>query len=192
MPVPCALCDMPLPGWALETGEAAVCTLCGAENRAHVFPAAFQSPASVSTETALEGEAACFDHPSKRAAAACQQCGRFVCQLCAVALEEAIWCPSCVAAGAGRARAAKLESSVTLYDSVALATPLLSLLIWPFTLITAPGAVVLAIAKWRAPLSLVRRSRWRFLLAILVGLAELGAWIWGIVYLLLRARPGTV
>ena len=183
---------MPLPKWALAAGEEAVCTLCGASNEAHVFPAAFQAPAPVETEAALEGEAACFDHPAKRAVAACQQCGRFVCQLCSVELGQAIWCPSCVAAGAGQAKAANLDSSRVLYDSMALMTPLLSLLVWPLTLIAAPGAIVLSIAKWRAPLSLVRRNRWRFGAAILVGLLELGGWIWGLTYLLLRSKPGTV
>jgi hypothetical protein len=190
MPVPCALCNMPLPKWGLDAAGEAVCTLCGASNQARVFPAAFQAPARVETEAALEGEATCYDHPGKRAVAACQQCGRFVCQLCAVALGEATWCPSCVAAGAGRAKAANLESSRTLYDSVALVTPLISLLMWPLTLITAPGTIVLAIAKWRAPLSLVRRSRWRFVAAILIGLAEVGGWIWGIAYFLLRSKTG--
>ena len=138
----------------------------------------------------MEGDAACFDHPLKRAVAACRQCGRFVCPLCAVALGDATWCPSCVAAGAGQARAANLESSRTLYDTVALATPLLSLLMWPFTVITGPGAIVFSIVKWRAPLSVVRRSRWRFVVAILIGLAEITAWIWGIAYFMLRGSPG--
>lgn len=192
MPVPCALCNMPLPKWSLTAGGEAVCALCGGSNEAHVFPAAFHTQAAVQTESALEGEAACFDHPGKRATAACQQCGRFVCQLCAVELGEAIWCPSCVAAGAGQAKAANLESSRILYDSMALVTPLLSLLMWPFTAIAAPGAIVLSIAKWRAPLSLVRRNRWRFVVAILIGLAEIGGWVWGITYLLLRGKTGTV
>jgi hypothetical protein len=56
--------------------------------------------------------------------------------------------------------------------------------------VTGPGAVALAIFKWKEPLSLVRRSRWRFLAAILIGLAETGAWIWGIAYLVARVRPG--
>jgi hypothetical protein len=192
MPVPCALCNMPLPKWGLAAGEAAVCMLCGASNQAYVYPAAFHAPAPVATEAALDGEAACFDHPAKRAVAACQQCGRFVCQLCAVELGDATWCPSCVAAGAGQAKAAKLDGSRILYDSVALMAPLVALLMWPFTIIAAPGAIVLAIAKWRAPLSLVRRNRWRFVAAILVGLTEVGLWIWGITYLLLRSKAGKI
>jgi hypothetical protein len=130
----------------------------------------------------LEGDAACYDHPSKRAVAACQQCGRFVCQLCSVQFGAETWCPSCVAAGSGKAKAANLETSRTLYDSVALTLPLASLIFWPLTAIAAPGAVVFSCMKWSQPLSLVRRTRWRFILAILIGLLETGLWIWGTVY----------
>jgi hypothetical protein len=137
----------------------------------------------------LEGEGACFDHPGKRAVAACRQCGRYVCQLCAVEFLGVTWCPSCVAGGAGAAKAASLDASRTLFDSIAFIVPLLSLVIWPFTIIAGPGVVVLSILKWRTPLSLVRRTRWRFVAGTLMGLAETGGWIWGILYLVLRARP---
>ena len=179
---------MPLPKWELASGRRAMCTMCGSINSAHVFPAALTAPEAVRTEAAMEGEAACFDHPAKRAVAACQQCGRFLCPLCTIEFENATWCPSCVAAGAGRARSANLEASRTLYDTMAFMTPLLALLVWPLTTIAGPAAVVFSIMKWRAPLSLVRRSRWRFVAAIVLGLAEVVGWIWGIAYLIGRSR----
>src|SRR3954471_15111830 len=103
MPIPCARCDMPLPPWELAQGGTAMCTLCGVENRVRVFPALFAERHAARPEAAEEGEASCFDHPSKRAVAACSQCGRFICQLCSVEFGADIWCPSCVAAGAGKA-----------------------------------------------------------------------------------------
>lgn len=190
MPIPCARCSMPLPDRALATGDLAACALCGARNQVRVFPAALRSAPLVRPEAALHGEAACFDHPGKRAVAACRHCGRFVCQLCSVEFGEEIWCPSCVTARAGKAEGANLETSRTLYDSIALTAPLVSLLMWPLTVITGPGAVVFSILKWRAPLSLVRRNRWRFVAAILIGLAEMAGWFLVIVTLLMRARAG--
>jgi len=182
---------MPLPDRALTGDDVARCGLCGAENQVRVFPAAFRSAAPARPEAALDGEAACFDHPGKRAVAACRHCGRFVCQLCAVEFGEEIWCPSCVTARAGKAERANLETSRTLYDSIALSVPLLSLIMWPMTAITGPGAVVFSIVKWRAPLSLVRRNRWRFVAAIFIGLAEVAGWFLVIVYGLMRARTGS-
>jgi|RhiMethySRZTD1v2_1073278.scaffolds.fasta_scaffold89381_4 hypothetical protein len=188
MPVPCARCDMPLPKWELARGNHAVCTSCGSENEVRVFPAIMQLAAGPAhSEAAIEGEAACFDHPMKRAVASCRQCGRFVCAVCSVEFGGEVWCPSCVAAGAGQAREAKLETSRMLWDSIVLTLPLASLLMWPFTIGTAPAAVVLAITKRKQPLSLVRRSRWRFVAGAILGAVETAAWGFGIAYLISRA-----
>jgi hypothetical protein len=181
---------MPLPDRALAIGDLALCGLCGTQNQVRVFPAALRPAAAVHPEAALDGEAACFDHPAKRAVAACRHCGRFVCQLCSVEFGEEIWCPSCVTARAGKAERANLETSRMLHDSIALSVPLMSLVIWPLTIVTGPGAVVYSVLKWRAPLSLVRRYRWRFVAAILIGLAEVSGWLLLIVYALTRARSG--
>jgi len=154
------------------------CPGCGSENIVRAFPAMFAERSPVKLEAAQTGEAACFDHPGKRAVAACQQCGRFVCQLCSVELAQGVYCPRCVAAGAGQARAANADAPRTLFDSIALTLPLASLVFfWPITIAAAPAALVIAIGKWNKPLSLVRQSRWRFVAAILISLAEILGWI---------------
>ena len=168
---------MPLPRWGLDTSVETACPSCGSGNIVRAFPAMFTDRAVVVPEAALTGEAACYDHPGKRAVAACQQCGRFVCQLCSVELGGVICCPSCVAAGAGQARAANADAQRTLYDSIALTLPLISLLFWPVTIATAPASIVISITKWKQPLSLVRPSRWRFVAAIVVSLAMLAGWV---------------
>src|SRR5947208_16280179 len=129
MPIPCARCEMPLSRWEPDTGDAR-CTLCGARNSVRAFPAILADTAVSRPESAMEGEAACFDHPGKRAVAACSQCGRYVCGLCSVDFAAQVWCPSCVTTRAGRAQAANLETSRTLYDSIALTLPLASLILW--------------------------------------------------------------
>jgi len=192
MPVPCARCDSPLPLWELATADAAACTNCGSRNTVRAFPALFAAPiAPALPESALEGEAACFDHPSKRAVAACQQCGRFVCVLCSVEFNGQVWCPTCVTAGREQSKAVNLDPSRVVYDSIALTVPLLSLVIFsPLTLITGPGAVVFSVVTWKRPLSLVRKSRWRFVLAILLGTSVTVGWLWLVVYLWAKFRSG--
>lgn len=190
MPLPCARCQTPLPKWELVSGDTAVCTHCSASNTVRVFPALLAATQSARGEAAAEGDAACFDHPGRRAVASCSQCGRFVCPLCAIASGEETWCPNCVAAGSGTARVARTETSRTLYDSIALLIPLLSFAFWPITILTGPATVVFTAMKWRQPLSLVRRARWRFYAASLIGLAELGGWIWGIAYFVARSKMG--
>jgi hypothetical protein len=175
---------MPLPRWELAKGGTAVCTMCGSGNRVRVFPAALGAEPQGRAEKAVEGEAACFDHAGSRAVSSCSQCGRFVCQLCSVEFAGETWCPSCVAAGAGRAKQAKAITSRNLYDSMVLVLPLASLLLWPLTLFAAPAALVMGIMKWREPLSLVRRNRWRMGLGMAIAAGEIAAWVWGIAYFL--------
>lgn len=187
MTVPCARCNAPLPEWELA-GRRAVCTECGSANDVRVFPAIFgRASRPMSPETAAEGEAACFDHPEKRAVADCRQCGRFVCAVCSVEFAGEVWCPSCIASRAGGARAATLETSRPLWDSLVFTLPLASFfLLWPLTILAAPAALVLGIVKWKQPLSLVRRSRWRFAVGITLAAVETGAWIVLVIYLFSR------
>ena len=188
MPVPCNRCASPLPRWELAGQHSALCPECGARSEVRVFPALFYAPSGpVATEAAAEGEATCFDHPGKRAVAACSRCGRFVCQLCSVEFKGAVWCPSCFTAGEFTAKAAERDNSRTLYDSTALIVALAPLPVWPFTAISAPVALFIALRYWNRPLSLVRRWRWRAALAAVIALCEIGGWIWGISYLVLKA-----
>jgi hypothetical protein len=177
---------MPLPKWELLKGNQATCTSCGSPNTVWLFPAALAQAAAAHAETAVDGEAACFDHPAKRAVAACQQCGRFVCQLCAVEFGAGVWCPTCVASSSGKARPAHSGTSRTLYDTWALLVPFVLMVFWPLTILSAPAVVALAIMKWKQPLSLVRRNRWRFVLGLALGLAQGGAWVWFIWYLVAK------
>jgi hypothetical protein len=189
MPVPCNRCHRPLPKWELAGQHAALCPECGARSTVRVFPALFYAQSGpVATEAAAEGEATCFDHTGKRAVAVCSHCGRFVCQLCAVDFKGAVWCPTCFTAGDYQAQTREFENSRTLYDSTALIASLAPLLAWPFTLISGPVALFIALRYWNRPLSLVRRWRWRAALAAAIALCEIGGWAWGVTYLVLKAR----
>lgn len=173
-----------------QNGGTAGCVLCGAINQVWLFPAAITSAPLVHPETALEGEATCYEHADKRAIAACQRCGRFVCQFCSVEFGNEVLCPSCVAGG--QVAAARLTPSLTMFDSIALIAPLAALIVYPLTIVAAPASLVLSLVKWKQPISPVRRNRWRFVLAIVISLTMVGLWIWGIIYFAaLMAKRGS-
>jgi hypothetical protein len=184
--VPCNSCGMPLPEWELSAGEASTCPECGTEHQVKIFPAALRAAPSTQSESAAEGEATCFDHPSSRAVASCAQCGRFVCQLCVVELVGNNYCPSCMAAGLSKVSGRDLASSRVAYDSIALTVAAAPLLFFPITLLTGPIAIFLAARYWKRPLALMHRNRWRFVAAILIGSLEVGGLGWLILYTLLR------
>lgn len=190
MPVPCARCSMPLSiSEALRDG-AADCAACGSHNQVRLFPAALAGGAVPQAEAASEGEATCFDHPAKRAAAVCRHCGRFVCQLCAIEAPGGVACPSCIVNPQPSARQSPPSSSLMLYDTWTLSIPFALLIIWPLTLFSAPAAIALTTMKWKKPLSPVRRSRWRFVAGLAVSLAQGGLWFWLGWYLVAKIRAG--
>ncbi|HEY1337128.1 MAG TPA: hypothetical protein VGF59_06430 [Bryobacteraceae bacterium] len=190
MPVPCARCNMPLPKWSLARGGDADCPSCGAPNSVRLYPAALTESAAAHPEAALEGEAACFDHPGTRAVAACRQCGRFVCELCAVRFGAEVWCPSCVANSSGTPGRANAVASRTLYDTIAFSIPFALLVVWPLTILSAPIVAALAVMKWKQPIGLVRCNRWRFVAGLAAFLIQGGLWAWWIWYAVARSRAG--
>jgi hypothetical protein len=135
----------------------------------------------------VEGESGCFYHPAKRAVAACESCGRFLCALCDLDLNGEHICPACLETGRRKGKLKQLENRRVLYDAVALSLATLPLLFfWP-TIITAPCALYVVVRRWNAPASLVRRGKWRMVLAAILAILEIAAWI-AVVYFIWIAR----
>ena len=129
-------------------------------------------------------EASCFYHPQKKAVVPCDSCGRFLCALCDVELHDEHLCPNCLESGRKKGNLKHLDKERILYDNIALRVaiyPLILFFFWFVTIITAPAAIVLSIWYWKRPSSVLPRTKIRFILAILIAFAQIGAWVWGIV-----------
>ena len=183
-PLACPRCATPLRPAELNRQGLAPCPGCRIPTQAEVFPA-FLRPmqAGAAPETIVaEGEAGCFYHPDKRAAAHCASCGRFLCALCDVKLGGQHFCPGCVESGQRKGTLSELETKRTLYDGTALAlavVPLaaaVTMVLAPLTLLTAPAAIGVAFYGWNKPGSLVPRSRIRAVLALLLGALQILGW----------------
>jgi hypothetical protein len=82
----------------------------------------------------------------------------------------------CLESGKRKHQIKNLENRRTLYDTMALALALLPMLfIWP-TLVTAPLTLFTVIRYWKAPSSIVQRTKLRFVLAGLLATAQMVAW----------------
>ncbi len=165
---------MPIPAeyWNRGGGR---CRGCGLTTLSAVFPAVEQMrvgalPEAVEAET----EASCFYHPGSRAAVPCQQCGRFLCRLCEIDIDGRHLCPRCFETGVSANQLKNIETSRTMYDSIALALATWPILLfWP-AIVSAPAALFVVIRRWRAPGSIVPRTRIRYYLAGLFALVEMG------------------
>ena len=146
-----------------------------------VFPALFRQNTTGQTGelVVLEGDASCFYHPNKKAVCPCEACGRFLCALCDCDFNGDHFCPACLETGKAKGKIKNLENQRTLYDSIALSlviVPIVTLLFWFMTIITAPAALITALVYWNAPRSIVHRTKVRYVIAIVFALAEIGAW----------------
>jgi hypothetical protein len=145
---------------------------------AAVYPALMRSLAAVPSVpfASAEGEAVCFQHPGNRAALPCDACGRFLCTLCDLEIGSRHLCPECVARESRAGGGAALINERILWDRVALSVALLPMLIFYFTVFTAPIAIFIALRHWKTPGSLVAHGRWRFVVAILVATLQIAGW----------------
>lgn len=177
----CTECGSPLRGGSFEAVSSIACEACGALFEAALFPALLSGHEHAVTGDPLEAadEASCFYHPGKRAAAPCANCGRFVCSLCEIELGDRKLCPSCVELEKDRGLVTDLVTQRTMYDQIALSLavwPILSLAFCYVSLVAAPMAIYVAIRHWKAPTSLVPRTKIRFILAGFFAFGEMGLW----------------
>jgi hypothetical protein len=156
------------------------CPGCMKPVSAFAFPALLREntiTAQHPEKIVVEGEASCFYHADKRAVVPCSSCGRFLCALCDVVLGDRHLCPGCLETGRTKGKLTELETGRTLWDSMALALAAFPMIcIWP-SLVFAPAALVVAIYGWRKPMSIVRRSKWRFWLALVLCVLQIAGWI---------------
>lgn len=155
------------------------CPSCAANLRVEVFPALFREDKTVAAErVTLEGEASCFYHPEKKASVVCDACGRFLCALCDMDFDGRHICPSCLEAGRHKGKIIKLQNSRTRHDRIALSLAVLPLLIFYFTVFTAPAALFYSIRHWKSPGSIA--PNWRRLnltIAIAFASAQIIGWV---------------
>ena len=128
----------------------------------------------------LDNEAGCFYHPGKKAEVPCSRCGRFLCQLCDVELDDDHICPSCLETGKKKRSIKSLENHRTMYDSIALALALYPLLIFWITCITAPMVIFMVIRYWKAPSSIIPRTKIRFISAFVMASIQIAGWTAGL------------
>ncbi len=174
----CPDCGIPLTAEAYNSGEEFPCGKCSAMLMVEAYPALFRGAGAVKNGEALSGsgEASCFYHPLKKAAALCSACGRFLCTLCETELSGRCLCPSCIEKGRLNEEIEQLVTQRTLHDGLALSLAILPMLFFPLTILSAPVTIYIAIRHWKTPGSILPRSRVRFVVAIIIALAQIIGW----------------
>ncbi len=170
-------------------GGGAQCRSCHRVTELMLFPALAGRPPALSVEPAAEGEATCFYSPNRRATKSCSHCGVLISDAWAAQWGSQTVCLKCLEHLRGKGSDARFQTSRTLWDNVALAVALtpFTVVLWFAAFITAPASVFLALWHWNSPRSMVPRSRLRLVLALLLGVAQLG--VGAVLFLKVWFRP---
>lgn len=177
----CPKCATPADVNLFNTLDLVRCPACRSRLQIAVFPAFFKPRTGGAAAEAVvdENEASCYNHPQKRAAVVCDSCGRFVCALCDLELKGQHMCPECLEKGVKKKKITDLETRRFLYDTLSLQLafgPIIIPIFFFVTCITAPAALFVTIRYWKQPLGLLRRSRWRFIVAATAAVVQIGLW----------------
>jgi len=178
----CLRCKQPLNRMVWNTQSMASCPLCRSQFRADVYPAAQGSAAAGAAAEMIETdkEAACFYHSRKRAILPCSTCGRFLCALCDIDFNGRHLCPQCFERGKTDRKIQQLENHRVCYDKIALYVVLFSMLLYWFSLLTAPMVLFMTVRYWNSPRSIVSRTKIRWFAA--AGLAGVQLLFWGLIF----------
>jgi hypothetical protein len=123
------------------------------------------------------------------AAVTCSRCGRFICHFCRISWAGEDLCATCLQASSTGKDAGKLASNRFHFDSLALALSTIPILTVVLTIVTAPLALGVALFTFRKECSIAPRSKIRFIVAILLSLIQIAAWVFFFLYTF-RQRMG--
>ena len=176
--ISCIKCNTTLPAAVLNTYSIVACPECEGLIRADVYPSLYRRlPSGHSGELVqMDKEAGCFYHPRKKAVVPCSACGRFVCALCDVTINDQHLCPACFEKGKTKQKIKNLENRRTCYDTIALLVATVSMLVYYLTIFTAPFVIYLTIRHWNSPTSVIPRTKFRFVLAFIIAGLQIVGW----------------
>lgn len=186
VPLCCDACKTPIPSEYYHASFAIPCVNCGASLETTVFPTLFRPPetGALPEALALESEASCFYHATKKATTVCENCGRFLCALCDVTIADRHLCTACIESGQKKDQIPHLKKNRTLYDDMAVSIAVLPMLIFYFTIITAPIALFIAIRYWNAPSSIIPRTKIKFVIAIVFASLQISGWVAALLFVI--------
>jgi len=181
----CPGCERTLGALSWMDANHCRCNFC------HEYFDFFPFPALVATReiarpqaVAVANDSTCFFHAENQAEKVCEECGRFLCPVCAVPFAGRVQCPTCIAAP--KTAVEQVVTSRTLPGGTALAFVFVPMLIWPVTLLTAPIALGVAITGWKKPQSVVKPGRTKLIVAGVFATLQICGWAFLGVALLMK------
>ncbi|MCP4347353.1 MAG: hypothetical protein GY795_17750 [Desulfobacterales bacterium] len=180
-PYICSECKADLHAKMINSPGSSDCPSCGAQIHIIAFPALAKdvSAGKPGDPLLLGDESGCFYHPGKKAVIPCSACGRYLCALCDVEINNQHICPPCIEAGKSGQISDNMVTQLVRYDKIAFFFSVVPILIPFITFITATIAVYIVVRYWKTPVSLVSGGKIRFVASFIISALQLV--IWGLI-----------
>ena len=176
-------------GLSADSGEAK-CKGCDREVKGRVFPRAFApvGPPPVPVASPVPGDSVCFYDAEQKATCLCNQCGVLVSDAWSASWGSRKVCLRCLEKLRAGGKDRDFESNRVMWDNVCLLLVLAPLnpVVYFLVIITAPAALVIGLRSWNRPRSLISRSRFRLIFALILASIQILAVIIG-VYMLVES-----
>lgn len=173
----CAKCHAPIPFAVLAECRVYQCSNCNTQQYTVLYPAIFHEAEKGENAEMLvvDEHATCFFHAKKVANVACDECGIFLCALCDLEVDNKHYCPKCFKNS--KEKIGTLQGRTFLFDDFMLALAIVPIIFLYFTVLTAPATIIGSIYFWNKVKTPYPRSKWRFILAIIIATIEIIGWI---------------
>ena len=109
----------------------------------------------------------------------CDICGRFLCALCHLEINDQHLCSACLATGQKKSTIVNLENHRILYDKIAffLSVVPFTMILWFFSIVTIPATIFVVVRYWNAPCSITSAGKSRFVLAFTFAVLQIFGWV---------------
>ncbi|MGA1844249.1 MAG: hypothetical protein ACMUIS_06770 [bacterium] len=177
--ITCPRCSSPLSPQIFAAPSDASCPHCGLVMTGRLYPRFFKTKDMQETaaDVTAGSESSCYYHPEKLAVSLCSECGRFLCSLCELDIQNRIVCPTCLEKLDQEKRVSTFTNEVTFRDAIALNVAVVLTFFWPIYFVTAPFTLFYIWRHFKEPKQyIIPRKRWRFYLAGLIAGAQLAVW----------------
>jgi len=169
------------------------CTYCATRQRQYIYPAFAHDNGPTPSTPLPEDGASCYFHEGAAAATLCDDCGRYLCELCTLDIPmpasappnfPARICPSCFENRVNEETREQqwdlFRSRYPRYDAIAAFLILIPVVFVPlilFTIVTIPMAIYIVIRNWRTCHTPVKHLRGSMLAVLALALFGLTIWL---------------
>lgn len=183
----CPACGSPKSAGFPPDSTSTTCLACRKPVDALLLPRAYTPvlPPPLPSASPAPGDALCFYDSSQKATCLCSQCGVLVSDSWSAHWGSRKVCLRCLEKLRESGRDSNFESTRLMWDNVCLLLSLsICLVIFPyFAILTAPAALVLGIRAWNHPRSLIPRSRFRLITALVLSSLQILGMLAGIYFI---------